>query len=81
MKKKNIFIMMALMAVATLGLVGCAKKYSITVSTQNVWFGLDAGEQQLKITANCEWTITKNDNADWYTISTMKGKNDGTITV
>ena len=81
MKKKNIFIMMALMAVATLGLVGCAKKYSITVSTQNVWFGLDAGEQQLKITANCEWTITKNDNADWYTISTMKGKNDGTITI
>ena len=81
MKKKNIFIMIAIMAVAVIGLVGCVKKYTISVSTQDLWFGLEAGSQTLDITANCEWTVTKNDDANWYTISTMSGKNDGTITI
>ena len=81
MKKKNIFIMMALMAVAVMGLVGCVKKYEMTVSSQNLWFGLDAETQTLEITANCEWTITKNDDANWYKLSAMKGKNDATLTI
>lgn len=81
MNKKSIFIMMALMAVAVMGLVGCVKKYSIMVSTQDLWFGLDAGEQTLSITANCKWTVTKNDDADWYTISTMSGENDSTLII
>ena len=62
MKKKNIFIMIAIMAVAVIGLVGCVKKYTISVSTQDLWFGLEAGSQTLDITANCEWTVTKNDD-------------------
>ena len=81
MKKKNIFIMMALVAVAMMGLEGCVKKDSITVSTQNLWFGLEASSQTMNITANCAWTVTKNDDADWYTISAMNGKNDGTLTI
>lgn len=81
MKKKNIFIMMVLMAIVVLGLVSCVKKYTITVSTQELWFGLEAGEQTLKITANCKWTVTKNDDADWYTVSTTSGNNDGTLTI
>ena len=81
MKKKNIFIMMVFMAVVVIGLVSCVKKYSISVSSQELWFGLEAGEQTLEITANCKWTVTKNDDADWYTISTMSGKNDGTLII
>ena len=81
MKKKSIFIMMALMAVALMGLSGCQKKYSITVSTQNLLFGLDAGTKELEIEANCQWTIFKNDDADWYTISAMSGEKDAVITI
>jgi len=81
MKKKSIFIMMALMAVALMSFTGCQKKYSIKVSTQNLLFGLDAGTKELEIEANCQWTITKNDDADWYTISTMSGENDAVITI
>lgn len=81
MKKKNIFIMMALMAVVAMGLMGCVKKKNITVSTQNLFFGLEASSQTLSITANCEWMVTKNDEADWYTISAMSGKKDGTLTI
>lgn len=81
MKKKNIFLMMSLMVITLAGLVSCVKKYEITVSTQDFWFGLEAEQQTLSITANCKWTVKKNDDADWYTISTMSGKNDGTLTI
>lgn len=69
------------MVMALAGLESCVKKYEITVSTQNLWFGLEAGEQTLDITANCKWTVKKNDDADWYTINTMSGNDDGSITI
>ena len=81
MKKRNILLMLALMVVTAAGLVGCVKKYSIAVSTNNLYFGLDAGQKTLDITANCEWTITKSDDADWYTISQMSGKKDATLVI
>ena len=81
MKRKNVFLMMALMAVTVTGFLGCSKNYIIRVSTPNLWFGLEAETQTLEITANCEWTITRNDNADWYTISQMSGEKDGVISV
>lgn len=81
MKKKSIIIMMALMVVAAMGLTECTKKYTITVSTQNLLFGLEAETQELEIKANCKWTISKNDDADWYTISTTGGENDAVITI
>ena len=65
-----------------LGLTGCVKDYSILVSTQDLRFGLTAESQTLIINANCKWTITKNDDADWYTVSPMSGKsNDSIITL
>ena len=81
MKKKTVLLMLALVVMVGLGLTSCVKKYSILVSTQNLWFGVDFGSQTLDITANCKWTITKNDDADWYSISTIEGKNDATITI
>ena len=74
-------MMMALVVVAIAGLVGCSKPDEIQISTNNLWFGLEAGEQTLEIKANCEWTVTKNDEVDWYTISTMSGKKDATLTI
>lgn len=81
MKKKSIYLMMALLVVTAVTILGCVKEYTMQVSTQNLWFGLEAGTQEIELTANCKWTISKNDDADWYTISTMSGKNDATITV
>ena len=81
MKKRNIYLMMTLLVVTAATLVGCVKEYSMQVSTQNLWFGLEADIQEIELTANCKWTITKNDDADWYTISPMSGEKDATITV
>lgn len=82
MKKHIHFLAIAaLLLIAAAGFTGCVKTYKIQVPTNNLWFGLNAGSQTLEIEANCEWTITKNDDADWYTISQMSGKNDATLTI
>ena len=61
---------------------GCKPDYSIFVSTQDLNFGLEAETQTMIVRANCKWSITKNDDADWYTISPMSGSaNDSIITV
>ena len=73
--------MAALLLIAAAGFTSCRKAYEIQVPTNNLWFGMDAGSQPFDFTANCKWTITKNDDADWYTISTKSGENDATIII
>ena len=80
-KMKNRLLSLALIALAALSLTSCFKENSVLVSSQDIWFGLEEGTQTIEVTANCEWTVTKNDNADWYTITPMNGKNDGTISI
>lgn len=82
MKKRNIFLSLAAsLVVALTCFTGCGKEYSIQISTNNLWFGVDSGTQTLEIIANCKWTIIQNDDADWYTIDKMSGKNDATLTI
>lgn len=71
-----------LLLVALAALTGCRKKESIWVSTQDLYFGLNAASQTFIVRANCDWSVTKNDDADWYTVSPMSGGiNDSIVTV
>ena len=80
MKTKYLFF--ALVAVMSLCIFGCVKDYCVLVSSQDLRFGLAPETQTFVIRANCKWSITKNDNADWYTISPMSGRaNDSIVTV
>ena len=80
MKTKH--FLFALSILAALCMSGCVKDYSIKVSTQDLRFGLEAKSQTMIVNANCKWTVTKNDDADWYTVSPMSGRaNDSIITV
>ena len=82
MKTNQKYLVLTIIALLGIGLTGCVKDYSILVSTQDLRFGLQPDSQTFTITANCKWSITKNDDADWYTISPMSGKaNDSIITV
>ena len=81
MNMKNRFLALAMVVIAVLSLSSCNKKDSVLVSSQDLWYGLEEKSLTIEVTANCEWSVTKNDDADWYTISPMSGKNDGTITV
>ena len=81
MKKTNKILFMALMVITMACLSSCRKESFLRVSSQDLWFGMDAGTQTIDITANCEWTVLRSDTANWYSISTLEGNNDGTITV
>lgn len=82
MKKSiNFLTLAALLLIAIAGLTGCAKEPELRVSTNDLWFSMEAGSKTLDITANCPWTIQKTDDADWYSIDMMSGKNDATITI
>ena len=81
MEKKNRVFLLATLLLAVVSLSGCVKKYTIIIPTNDLWFGLEASSQTFEIKANCDWTIAKNDDAEWYTISQMEGKNDATITI
>lgn len=71
-----------LLTFTLLAFTSCVPSYSILVSTQDLRFDLNAGSQTIIIKANCKWSISKNDDADWYTISPMSGRaNDSIITV
>ena len=62
-----------------LGMVGCHKDDSVIVSSQDLRFGLAAETQTFVVNANCKWTITKNDDADWYQRKLSKRKKDEPI--
>ena len=80
MKAKHLFFTLGILTLFCMS--GCVKDYSILVSTQDLRFGLAPESQTLIVNANCKWTITKNDNADWYTISPMSGRaNDSVVTI
>ena len=81
MKRSNRILTALVILSSLLSLASCNKPDSIIVSTQELWFNLEEGSKTIDVTANCKWTVTQNDNADWYTITPTSGKNDGTITV
>lgn len=82
MKKRNYFLPFVLLAIAAMCLTGCVKDDSVLVSTQDLRFGLEAESQTMIVKANCKWKVSKNDDADWYTISPMSGRaRDSVITV
>lgn len=80
MRARHLFFSLSVLILLCVS--GCVKDYSILVSSQDLRFGLASESQTVVVNANCKWTITKNDDADWYTISPMSGKaNDSIITV
>ena len=79
---KNRILSMALIAMAVLSLASCKKKDSLMVSSQDLWFNLEAGSQTITLTANCDWSIVFHEQTDWYTVSPTSGTaNDSIITV
>lgn len=52
---------------------------SMDVSTRTLTFGEDGGEQVFTVTSNTQWTITG--GADWLSLSTEGGTDNGSVTV
>lgn len=68
MKKQHNLLTVILFAIVGLCFVSC-KKEQITLSAYELWFPGDVGSvQEISISANCDWTISIDDDAEWYTI-------------
>ena len=67
MKIKVNFSSVLLLIFIAFSLVGC-KKEKITLSEYEFWFPGEASVQNIQVTANCDWTISIDDGADWYSI-------------
>ena len=74
MKNSIKTIVMALFAIAFLSLAGCHRDENITVSHDTLWFSTEASSQTIEITTDCSWSIEKNGDAQWYTVSPMSGE-------
>ena len=73
MKKQTLFF--TLFVTAALMLVGC-KKETITLASSELWFPVEGDTLTLAITADCNWTLSIDDNADWYTVSPKTSTED-----
>ena len=80
MKTHTLFF--TLIVSVALMLVGC-KKENITLSSYELWLPIEGDTVTIGITADCDWTLSIDDNADWYTISprTSADDNQGLLTV
>lgn len=89
MKNSVKTIVMALYAIAFLSLAGCHRDESISdenisASRDALWFSTEASSQTITITTDCSWSIEKNSDAQWFTVSPMSGDkapNGTTITI
>jgi len=82
--KKHIHLIsiVSMLLIMAAGFTGCNPDYIIRVSSQDIRFGLEADAQTFTITANCDWSIMREGNEDWYTISPMSGKaTDSIVTI
>lgn len=57
----------ALLVLTSLCLMSC-KKEKITLSLTELWCPAEASINDIQLTANCDWTLRIDDNADWYTV-------------
>lgn len=80
MRVKHVILALAL---ATIALAGCNKEENITITHENLWFPQETGHKTFKITADCDWSVSIDDGADWFTVSPMSGRevHEGTVTV
>lgn len=80
MKTKKLFLVA--FALALISFVSC-KKETISLSSYDLWFSMEADTSIVEITSNCDWTLSIDDNAGWYTVSPMtsEDENQGFLTV
>lgn len=81
MKKKITVLKTALLLLTIVSLFSCNKKEEISVLVDSLWFPDVSCVQDLEITANCGWSISIDDGADWYSIDPMSGWRDKKISV
>ena len=68
---------------AALALAACKKDEDpvFTISTEELKFDANGGEQKVFISTNSDWTAQVPQTDTWYTLSALSGTSDTEITV
>lgn len=71
MKKQHNLLIITLFALVGLCFVSCRNE-KISLSAYELWFPGDVGSvQDIFVESNCAWTISIDDDADWFTIKNL----------
>lgn len=82
MKKSIPSLVLAIVTmVVAMAFTSCTPEYDLQVSTYDLLFAVEEQTLTVDVSANCKWTVGLSDEEDWYTVTPMSGKNNGTITV
>ena len=73
MNKLRKFLPLILLTWVAFAATSC-KKDKIEVSESDLWFNAAGGSRTIEITANNGWKIVKNDDADWFTVSSTSSE-------
>lgn len=83
--KKNMIFCMLLMLVSACGGDSAGGDETLSKDYLNVTPNMElqngGDTKDLQISANCSWTITKMNNADWLTVNPSSGSNSQTVTI
>lgn len=76
---KNLLLILS----AALALAACKKDEDpvFTISTEELKFDANGGEQKVFISTNSDWTAQVPQTDTWYTLSALSGTSDTEITV
>lgn len=79
--KKSIVWITTLILTIMIGTSSCGKRQHITLSKEKLSYASQGGRDFLEIKADCDWTIEKDPDQDWYSISPTEGSNDAVIAI
>ena len=80
MKKQTIWIITILLTLSVLA-SSCRKKQHFETLKERIAFNYLGGTDVFNITADCNWSITCETEADWFTISPESGNSGSTMVV
>lgn len=81
MKKNSLLTVLTLFVLIAITASSCGKREVITVTKDILSFSAAGGTDHIQISANCGWSIVKDESVDWFSITPTEGENNGLITI
>lgn len=79
--KRNVFWINALLLVTLMVLASCGKRHRLEVNKSLIVFSFANSTDILSIEAESDWTIDRENTADWVTINPLSGSGNAVVSV
>lgn len=81
MKKSSFFTTLILLLIGAFSLSSCGKRVEIELSKNLLSFSSAGGVEFIQVTANCMWSISMDENVNWFSVTPTEGENDGLLAI